>query len=158
MKKNILIKIASILTILMITMPTLSYADTIDKIKNPLEYKAMKEIEEEERKEEYLEIALNIIENHLGTTRSDLVLQSSNLSSLYEYIDNAYKLNLTNHEFESNIIENLSETEEEESPQHTSKNLFKYFLIIFFIAVAITSAWNYILFKLRQIKANNMRK
>ena len=125
MKKNILIKIASILTILMITMPTLSYADTIEKIKNPLEYKAMKEIEKEERKEEYLEIALNLIENHLGITRSDLALQSSNLSSLYEYIDNAYKLNLTNHEFESNIIEKLSETEEEENPQHISKDLFK---------------------------------
>ena len=61
MKKNILMKIASILTIFIITMPNLSYASTIDKNKNPLEYKAVKEIEKEEQKEVYLEIALNLI-------------------------------------------------------------------------------------------------
>ena len=52
----------------------------------------------------------------------------------------------------------LSEKEEEENPENTTKNLFKYFLIVFFSVVAITSAWNYILFKGRKIKIKNMRK
>ncbi len=157
MKKNILMKIASILTIFIITMPNLSYASTIDKNKNPLEYKAVKEIEKEEQKEVYLEIALNLIEEHLGITKSELSLKGSDLNSLYEYIENAYKLKLSEHEFSNNIVNTLSE-KEEENPENTTKNLFKYFLIVFFSVVAITSAWNYILFKGRKIKIKNMRK
>lgn len=158
MKKNILMKIASILTIFIITMPNLSYASTIDKNKNPLEYKAVKEIEKEEQKEVYLEIALNLIEEHLGITKSELSLKGSDLNSLYEYIENAYKLKLSEHEFSNNIVNTLSEKEEEENPENTTKNLFKYFLIVFFSVVSITSAWNYILFKGRKIKIKNMRK
>lgn len=161
MKKIFLVKISSIVTILMIIVPTLSYADTIDKNKNPLEYKAMKEIEMEEQKEEYLEIALKFIEEHLGITKSELLSKSSDLTSLYGYIDNAYRLNLSKSEFSDSIIKELTQKEEAEVEiidEKPTKSLFKYFLIIFFVAVAITSSWNYILFKAKQIKLNNIRK
>ena len=159
MKKNFLIKISSIITILMIAVPTLSYADTIDKNKNPLEYKAIRDIEMQEQKEAYLEIALNLIQEYLGITKSELLSQSNELSSLYEYIDNAYKLKISESEFSDSIIKELTEKEKEQTTdEKPTKSLFKYFLIIFFIAVAITSSWNYILFKVKQIKLNNIRK
>ena len=158
MRRNIFMKIVSIITILIIAMPNLSYASTVDKSKNPLEYKAIKEIEKEEQEGKYLEIALNIIEEHLGITKSELSLKGAELDSLYEYIDNAYKLKLSEDEFSSNIVNMLLEQEVEESPKNTTKNLFKYFLIVFFVLVAIISASNYILFKVRQIKIKSMRK
>ena len=149
--KNIICMLAAII----IMTPIISFADnSIDKNKNPLEYKALKEIEEEETKAKYLELALKAVEEKLNISRSELAMKNEELSSLYSYINNAYDLKLTEEEFLRNIENDMQEEEIKKEPKTYVKSLFKYFAIIFFSIVAITVSWNFILFKFSYIKSN----
>ena len=139
---------------LILMLPIVSFGENnTNTISDHLEYKALKEIEEDKLKSEYLSIALEIIEKEYDINKGELALKTDELNALYEYIENSYKLGLSKEEFKSNLIQEIEmEIEVKEEPTAITKPFFKYFILLSLTTVAVCISWNFIIFKVNEIK------